>query len=109
MPRPSKSDQEKGFIRSWWDHVREIETDYHGTVMISTFATERPGVFAWRLSFTPFMGDMENMLHRAAIGFNFPDSRNVTLAGALFVAAMNLGDLVEDLAQEQKARTFDGG
>src|ERR1044072_1067253 len=109
MPRPSKTEQEKGYIRSWWDEVKEIETDFHGTVMISTYASKRPGVFAWRLSFTPMIGDVENALHRAAVGFNFPDARNVSLAGALFVAAMKLGDLVADLADEQKKRVLNGG
>jgi hypothetical protein len=55
------------------------------------------------------IGDVENALHRAAVGFNFPDARNVSLAGALFVAAMKLGDLVADLADEQKKRVLNGG
>lgn len=109
MTRPSKTDQEIGLLRSFWDTVKMMENDYHGMVSMYSFCTHRPGVVNIRLAFTPLMGGEENELAKAAVAIVFPNSQRMSLAGALFKAAFTLQQMVEDIAEEQKARTLQRG
>lgn len=102
MARPSKSDQERGYLRSFWDELRTIEADYTGAVTMFVTTERRPGVMQYRLVFTSLLGGDENALNTAAYKFDFPNSSEVSLSGQLWAGARILHDLVKD-AHERTA------
>jgi len=100
MARKSKTEQEQGFLRDYWNEVREMEADYRGVVMSSLECSPRPGVMRFRLSFTPMMGYIENGMGVSMYQFEFPNSQQGTLAAALWAASLKLLALVELSARE---------
>lgn len=96
MARPSKTEQERGYMRSAWDVLRTIQADYQGVVSVYANCTGRPGVFTFRLVFTPLVEDAENYLGANAIQFEFPTAQTSTLAATLFAQAMKLQQVVAD-------------
>lgn len=95
MARPSKQAQETGFLRSFWDEVREMEADYRGVVLLSSNPTARPGVWVFRLSFTPLLDTQDNPLGSAAVQVEFPSSADRTLAGTLWYLSLQLLKVIE--------------
>ncbi len=95
MPRKTKQEQEQAYLRNFWDEIREMEADYGGVVQVSMDATNRPGVFVLRISFTPFLGTEDNPIGSCFYKRDFPDSYNTSLAGAYWSAALRLLQLVE--------------
>jgi hypothetical protein len=96
MARPSKTDQERGFLRSAWDVMRVLQADYQGVVTVYANTTGRPGVFTIRFVFTPLAEDAENYLGANAVQFDFPTASTSTLAATFFAQAMKLQQLVAD-------------
>lgn len=96
MPRPSRQDQETGFMRSFWDSVRTIEADYHGTCELRFSALPRPGVVTIRLAFVPFLEGEKNFIGSAAVQVEFPSAANRTLAGTLFYLSQQLDATLSD-------------
>jgi hypothetical protein len=95
MARKSKTEQEQGYLRSYWDEIREMEHDFVGVVTCSTEATPRPGVLRIRLSFTPFAGDQYNSLGVSTVVLEFPNAQQGTLASTMWAASLKLLQLVE--------------
>lgn len=96
MARPSKTEQELGFLRSFWDECRMMEADYHAVVTVYCGTTGRPGVLRFRIVFTPMLDTVEQPLGSQAIVFDFPSSSQYTLAGALWQHASKLHTMVMD-------------
>lgn len=96
MARPSKTEQERAFLRSAWDVMRTLQADYQGVVSIYANTLGRPGCFTFRLVFTPLVEDAENFLGANAVQFEFPTARVSTLAATLFAQAMKLQQVVAD-------------
>lgn len=104
MARPSKTEQEIGYLRSFWEEVREIEADFGGAVTIFAVATKRVGVINLRLVFVPLLSDAENPLASHAYSFNFPNAGATSFAGSLWDGALKLRDLVTDGARLRSPR-----
>lgn len=96
MSRPKITDQERGYLKSYWDELGVMEADYTGVVTLYVTRSRRPGVMEYRMTFTSLVGGDENTLHTAAYKFDFPNSSNVSLAGQLWAGARILHDLVTD-------------
>lgn len=95
MARRSKSDQEQGYLRSFWDEVREMEADYAGLVTCSLECGQRPGIVRIRLSFAPFAGDAYNTLGVQTVLHEFPNAQQGSLASTLWASSLKLLALVE--------------
>jgi hypothetical protein len=102
MARPSKTQQEMGYVRDWWQEVRVLEAEHHGQVSMFVTATQRPGVMQFRLVFTPLMDGMENGLGVQALDFTYPNAEQSTLAGFLWRKCMSLSRMV--MEDEEKRR-----
>lgn len=94
MPRKTKTEQELGFMRSFWDEVRTLQADYAAAVGLYAYPTDRPSVWSFRLVFTPLVENVENPVGSAAVQFIFPTAANQSLAGALWDQSMKLTELV---------------
>jgi len=104
MPRPSKTDQEIGMLRSFWDTLGEVESEFNGATAMFVNRTRRPGVCGYRLVFTPLVGGTSNFLGSAAVQFEYPNGQAQTLAGAFWKAALDLQKVVDDAFVESLAR-----
>lgn len=106
MARPTKTDQERGYMRSFWQELKTLEADYVGITTVSAYGSPRPGVFIFRVSFTPILTTAENPLGAAAVQIEYPNGSTQTLAGALWSASMKLTTMVyeEDQARKQRPR-----
>lgn len=96
MARPSKLDQEMGYIRDLWNEIRTIEAVHHGMVSTSVSPIKRPGIFVFHMSFTPLMGGLENEMEVCSLTFTYPNEEQSTLAGFLWRKAISLGRMVEE-------------
>lgn len=96
MSRPSKTDQEMGYIRDFWNEVRTQEAQHHGIFSTHIYPIARPGVFQIQLSFTPLRGDLENGMGVSSIVCTYPNAEQSTLAGFLWRKAISLGRMVEE-------------
>lgn len=90
MGRPSKTAQEEGYVRSFWEEVRSIEADFQGVAMVTLVPSRRTGVVVVRIAFTPFFDTADNPLGSHALQIEYPNGSTQTLAGALWSAAMKL-------------------
>lgn len=96
MPRPSKTEQELGYLRSFWNEVRALQSDYAAAVGLYAYPTERPGVWSYRLVFTPLVDNAYNHVGSAAVQFLYPNGESQSFAGALWRQSMKLTELVAD-------------
>jgi len=103
MARPSKTDQEMGYVKDWWTEARTIESLHHGTVQMSLWPTNRPGVFQVSMSFTPLMSGQENGLGVCSLSFAYPNAEQSTMAGFLWRKCIALGRMVEETEEIYKA------
>jgi len=95
MARKSKTEQEQGYLRSYWDERREMEADYFGVVACVLDTTSRPGVLMIRHTFTPIQAGGENHLGTQAHVIEYPNSQQGTLGSTLWAASLKLLALVE--------------
>lgn len=95
MARPSKTDQEMGHVKDWWNEARTIEAEYHGQVSMTVNATPRPGVFSIEMRFTPVYDRVENPLGAQVLVFLYPNVEQSTLAAFLWRKMISLGRMVE--------------
>jgi len=98
MPRPSRTEQEVGFLRSFWDEAREIEADFNGTVTVTETTARRPGVLEIEVKFVQLVGDEENLLDTCRYVYQYPNSMLHTYSASKWLAARALRQLVEDSA-----------
>lgn len=102
MPRRTNQEQERGYLRSFWDQVRVLQADHAAAISLFAYPTDRPGVWNWRLVFTPIVENAENPVGSAAVQFVFPTAENVGLAGYLWNQSMKLADVVADYSGPRK-------
>lgn len=94
MSRPSKTEQELGYLRAFWNEARVLQSDYTAAVGFYAYPTERIGVWSYRLVFTPLVADAENHVGSAAVQFLYPNGESQSFAGALWRQCMKLTELV---------------
>jgi len=102
MPRKTKTDEEVGYLRAFWDEVREMEADFNGAVSIQELPSKRPGVLEIHLSFTQAVGTLDNPLSQAKYKYTFPTALNQTYAASKWVAARALRQVVADMDEDLK-------
>lgn len=96
MPRRTKTEQELGYMRSFWDECRMMQADYISSVGLFAYPTSKPGVWSFRLVFTPLENDAANHFGSSAVQFEYPNSTIQSLAGALWTWSMKLHSQVTD-------------
>lgn len=96
MPRPSKTEQERGFLRAFWDEVREIEADFSGVVYVREQAQPRPGVLHIEIEFVQVVGEEGNLLNTCKYTYLYPNSMLHTYAASKWLAARALRQMVEE-------------
>lgn len=106
MPRVTKTDQELGYVRSFWNEIQTIQAIYGVAFEMSCFLSPRPGVLVFRLTTTSLLDASGESMGKNSIQFEFPSPYKTTLAGALWAHAMKLSDLVEE---SDKRREKDPG
>lgn len=109
MTRPSKTDQEMGAIKDCWTELRVLEAEYHGETQMWCVPTARPGVFSWRMIFTPLMGTEENGLGMIALTFQYPNVERSTLSGFLWRKAITLSRMVAEADEARHGKRIIGG
>jgi len=105
MARRSKTEQEQGYVRNYWDEVREMEADYRGVVLCAVECGPRPGVLRFRLSFTPLLLGEDNHMGSVMYQFEFPNAGVQSFAGAFWAASLKLLALVEQSTAEHPSAT----
>lgn len=106
MPRRSKDDQDKGFMRSFWDEVRELESDHGSAVSMYVHPSKRPGVFVFRLVSVPMMGAEADKVGVSSVQFEYPTALRQSLPAALWAYAQKLA-LQVDIGHEFPAPPLD--
>lgn len=109
MPRPTKTDQEMGYIKDWWTELRTIEAVHHGIVTTNLYPISRPGVFQIQMTFTPLMGDIENGMGISSLTFSYPNVEQSTFAGFMWRKAIALGRMVLEQDLQSRPRPIKGG
>jgi hypothetical protein len=109
MARPSKTDQEIGYLKDFWEEVRTMEADYHGQWSMEVWPSSRPGVMIYRMIFTPLMVAVEYGLGKQTLGFVYPNEEQSTYSGFIWRKAISLSRQVKAAAEEERARIKNGG
>ena len=90
MPRRSKEDQDRGFMRSFWDEVREMENDHVMSVSMYVHPSKRTGVFVFRLVAVPLVENNEAGLGTNSVQFEYPTALRQSLPAALWAYSQKL-------------------
>jgi hypothetical protein len=109
MARPSKTDQELGYLKDFWEEVRTTEADYHGSWSMEVWPSNRPGVMTYRMIFAPLMGAIEYGLGKQTLEFTYPNAEQSTMSGFLWRKAIALGRQVKLASEEERSRKINGG
>ena len=109
MARPSKTDQELGYLKDFWEEVRTMEADYRGSWSMEVWPSNRPGVMLYRMIFIPHMGGLENLLGKQALEFTYPNVEQSTMSGFLWRKAIALGRQVKGALEEERTRAINRG
>lgn len=96
MSRPSKTEQEIGYLKDFWNEVRQIEAEYTGVFEMHVTPTARPGVMQYRMTFTPLLSGQPNGLGVVALTFGYPNVEQSTYAGFMWRKAITLARMVEE-------------
>jgi hypothetical protein len=96
MARPSKTDQELGAFRDCWNELRTLEADHQGFVSIIVNPLARPGMFSVRMTFTSFVGNIEEGQGAHGLAFMYPNVENSTFAGFMWRKAIALRRMVDE-------------
>jgi hypothetical protein len=108
MPKPTKTEQERGFIRSFWDELREIEADFMGIAQVFEYTSKRPGVLEIALAFDKEIGPDDEPMGRQMYKYEFPNSSNQTYAASKWIAARALRQMVEEAVSKRPVRKKKG-
>ena len=103
MPRVSKTDQELGYVRSFWNEVKTFQAVYGTTFGLSVHLSDRPGVLVFRMEAASLLDASGEGMGTNAIQFEFPTPHKTTMAGALWAHAMKLSDLIEENDKRRQA------
>ena|SRR5690242_1532712 len=98
MPRPSKTEQELGYLRDFWNEVRVTESEYHGMFEMYVTPTPRPGVMQYLMRFTPIMGGELNHMGVTVLAFAYPNVEQSSYAGFMWRKAITLSRMVQEAA-----------
>jgi hypothetical protein len=109
MARPSKTEQEMGYLKDFWEEVRTMEADYHGMWSMSVRPSNRPGVMIHVMSLTPLMMNELNPMGVETIEFSYPNAEQSTYSGFLWRKAIALGRQVAGSAETARNRRKNGG
>lgn len=109
MARPSKTDQELGAMRDFWNEVRTLEADHHGMFTMLVSPVGRPGIFKFTMVFTPLMEGQPNGLSSHSMEFTFPNVEESALAGMLWRKSIRLGWMVREAAEKRAHDRKPGG
>lgn len=109
MPRKSKTDQELGYIRSWWMECNALQHDYGVALNMFVHPSTRAGVFVFRMVATRLMRQGEESVGDHAIQFEFPNGTLQSLSGALWAYSMKLMEMVAEDADKRTASRKRGG
>jgi len=93
MPRKSKTDQDAGFMRSFWDEVREMQVDYGVVVGVYVHPSNRTGVFVFRLIGAQAASHSVAPIGTQAMQFEYPTGDLLSLPGALWRGSMKLHEM----------------
>src|SRR3954465_7951272 len=104
MPRRSKTDQDAGFMRSYWDEVREMQVDYGAVMQVYSHPSNRTGVFVFRMVAAPMDTRDLNDWGTCAVQFEYPNANNQSLPAVLWVFAEKLHNLVHEAYTEHADR-----
>jgi len=96
MSRPSKTEQEMGYLRDFWQEVRVTEAEYHGSFEMTVVPTARPGVMQYRMTFTPAADRTPEGLGVVALVFGYPNAEQSSFAGFMWRKAITLARMVEE-------------
>jgi len=66
--------------------------------------TARPGVWRFRLEFTPLLESAQNVLGSNAVAIEFPNGGNASLSGALWDASIKLCNQVDEFGLKLATR-----
>lgn len=108
MARRRVSDQEAGYLDSLWRELRTMEADYGAITSILAQPSARPGVFTFRVEFTPLRDREGDIIGRQAITIAFPNATTQTLAGALWSASLSLTNQISALFYDKATRPRNG-
>lgn len=108
MARPSKTDQEIGYVKDYWNEARTIEADHKGIIVMSVHATPRPGVVVVRLVFTPMFGGVENGLGVVSTENVYPNAERSTFWGFMWRKVIALGYQIRITEQANKSARSNG-
>ena len=98
MPRPSKTEQELGYLRDFWNEVRVMEAEHHGMFEMYVTPTPRPGVMQYLMRFTPIMGTIPNHMGVTTLTFAYPNVENSSYSGFMWRKAITLSRMVQEMA-----------
>jgi hypothetical protein len=109
MGRPSKTAQEVGYLKDFWEEVRTLEADHHGMWEMNVRPSNRPGVMVYRMVFTPLVEGLENGLGKQTLEFIYPNAEQSTYSGFVWRKAISLSRQVQAAADELRYRHKNGG
>jgi len=98
MPRKSKTDQERGYARSAWDEIRDLEDEFKATIFITLTPEHRAGVFKIRLSCAQVIAQYGQKPVDAAVAVIWPNAHDQAFTGALWDTVIKLRAIVEEQA-----------
>jgi len=109
MPRPSKTDQELGYLKAAWEEIEDMQRE-HGMITTVTLSTANSrGVFNIRGEVRTIETDLlKEPLGRSSIMVRYPNGNNTTFAGQLWNLLHKLNDEAGEL-RDRVMRAQPGG
>lgn len=104
MPRKSKTDQDAGYMRSFWDEVQEAEMDYGAIIQLLVHPSKRPGVFIFRMVAAATARNPDEDWGTCAVQFEYPNANNQSLPGALWTYAEKVHNMVHEASTVHASR-----
>lgn len=98
MGRKTKTDQERGYARSAWDEIRDIEDEFKASVFITLQPEHRAGVWKIRLSCSQVLVKYGTQPIDSAISVIWPNAYDQMFMGALWDTVIKLRAIVEEQA-----------
>lgn len=96
MPRKSKTAEEEGLIRTFWDEAVMMETEVRRLVLVTIIPTARKGVISVQVSATAIESDSDGVIRSDKISQIFPNATSVSFAGFLWSMAQRLREQIEN-------------
>lgn len=109
MPRKSKTAQEIGYARSFWDTIRDIEDEFKSSVFVTITPEHRPGVLKIRMSCAQVLAKFGSQPVDTSIAVIWPNARDQTFVGCMWDTAMKLFTQAEEQSGLITPRTGEHG